>query len=82
MMATAVILGVFLIPVTLVADGSFLIAVGASAMQFPQHLSYATSMEILAGSVLGLGTIVFLAGPEAKGIQFHKDSSKTTNVLE
>ena len=36
-----------------------------------QHLSYATSMEILAGSVLVLGAIVILAGPEAKGIHFH-----------
>jgi len=36
-----------------------------------QHVSYATSMEILAGSVLVLGAIVILAGPEAKGIHFH-----------
>lgn len=36
-----------------------------------QHLSYAVSMEILAGSVLALGAIVILAGPEAKGIRFH-----------
>jgi hypothetical protein len=28
-------------------------------------------MEILAGSVLVLGAIVILAGPEAKGIHFH-----------
>jgi len=36
-----------------------------------EHLSYATSMEILAASVLILGAIVILAGPEAKGIDFH-----------
>jgi len=38
-----------------------------------QYVSYATSMEILAGSVLVLAAIVILAGPEAKGIQFHSD---------
>lgn len=35
-----------------------------------QYVSYATSMEILAGSVLVLGAIVILAGPEAKGVDF------------
>jgi len=35
-----------------------------------QYVNYATSMEILAGSVLVLGAIVILAGPEAKGIHF------------
>lgn len=34
-----------------------------------QSLSYATSMEILAGGVLLLGVIVVLAGPEARGIK-------------
>ena len=38
-----------------------------------EHVSYATSMEILAASVLILGAIVILAGPEAKGIHFHKE---------
>jgi MFS transporter, SHS family, lactate transporter len=38
-----------------------------------QTVSYATSMEILAGSVLILGAIVILAGPEAKGIHFHEE---------
>ncbi len=41
-----------------------------------QTVSYATSMEILAGSVLILGAIVILAGPEAKGIQFHKEPAE------
>ena len=36
-----------------------------------EHLSYAASMEILAGSVLILGVVVILAGPEARGIHFH-----------
>jgi len=40
-----------------------------------QYVSYATSMEILAGSVLVLAAIVILAGPEAKGIQFHSDKN-------
>ena len=35
-----------------------------------QSVSYAVSMEILAGSVLVLGAIVILAGPEKKGISF------------
>ncbi len=35
-----------------------------------QSVSYAVSMEILAGSVLVLGAIVILAGPEKKGIGF------------
>jgi hypothetical protein len=30
-------------------------------------------MEILAASVLILGAIVILAGPEAKGIHFHHE---------
>lgn len=38
-----------------------------------QTVSYATSMEILAGSVLILGAIVILAGPEAKGVHFHEE---------
>ena len=37
-----------------------------------QSVSYSTSMEILAGSVLIIVALVILAGPEAKGIQFHK----------
>lgn len=36
-----------------------------------EYVNYAASMEILAGTVLALGAIVILAGPEAKGIQFH-----------
>lgn len=36
-----------------------------------ENLGYATAMEIAAGSVLALGAIVILAGPEARGIQFH-----------
>ncbi len=117
MMSIAVILAIFIIPVWLLAGGSFWIAAGAFAMQFmvqgawgiipahinelspgslrgffpgfayqsgvliasgivyveallAQHLSYATSMMILAASVLILGAIVILAGPEAKGIHF------------
>ena len=35
-----------------------------------ERLSYSTSMEILAGTVLILAAIVILAGPEAKGIHF------------
>lgn len=38
-----------------------------------QSVSYSTSMEILAGSVLIIGALVILAGPEARGIQFHKE---------
>lgn len=38
-----------------------------------EHLSYAASMEILAGSVLILGVVVILAGPEARGIHFHNE---------
>lgn len=45
-----------------------------------QYVSYATSMEILAGSVLILGAIVILAGPEAKGIQFHEESAENLIV--
>ena len=33
-----------------------------------QTMSYAASMEILAGSVLLIGAVVILVGPEAKGI--------------
>lgn len=120
MMTLAVVLAIFIIPVWLLAGGSFWIAVGAFAMQFmvqgawgiipahinelspgslrgffpgfayqlgvliasgivyveavlAEHVSYATSMEILAASVLILGAIVILAGPEAKGIHFHKE---------
>ena len=119
MMALAVILAIFLIPLWLLANGSFLIALGAFGMQFmvqgawgiipahinelspgslrgffpgfayqigvliaaaivyveavlAQYVSYSTSMEILAGSVLVLAAIVILAGPEAKGINFHQ----------
>lgn len=125
MMAVAVILAIFIIPVWLLAGGTFWIAVGAFAMQFmvqgawgiipahinelspgplrgffpgfayqlgvliasgivyieavlAQYVSYATSMEILAGSVLVLGAIVILAGPEAKGIHFHNDQKTGT----
>jgi len=38
-----------------------------------EHLSYATSMKTLAGTVLLIGVLVILAGPEAKGIHFHKE---------
>lgn len=38
-----------------------------------QTMSYATSMEILAGTVLILGAIVILAGPEARGIHFYRE---------
>lgn len=37
-----------------------------------ENLGYATSMEIVAGSVLAIGALVILAGPEARGIHFHK----------
>lgn len=127
MMATAVILAIFIIPVWLLAGGSFWIAAGAFAMQFlvqgawgiipahinelspgalrgffpgfayqlgvliasgivyveavfAEHFSYATSMEILAATVLVLGAIVILAGPEAKGINFHNDQPKITGT--
>ena len=46
-----------------------------------QTVSYATSMEILAGSVLILGAIVILAGPEAKGIQFHNEPAEELLVV-
>lgn len=119
MMAVAVILALVLIPLWLLAGGSFFIALGAFGMQFmvqgawgiiPAHinelspapvrgffpgfayqlgvliasavpyveaslaenLGYAVAMEIAAGSVLALGAIIILAGPEARGIQFHK----------
>ena len=115
MMALAVVLAIILIPLWLLANGSFLIALGAFGMQFmvqgawgiipahinelspgslrgffpgfayqigvliaagivyveavlAEHVSYSTSMEILAGSVLILAAIVILACPEAKGI--------------
>lgn len=127
MMAVAVILAIFIIPVWLLAGGSLWIAVGAFAMQFmvqgawgiipahinelspgalrgffpgfayqlgvliasgivyveavlAEHLSYATSMEILAASVLVLAAIVILAGPEAKGIHFHEDQKNDATV--
>lgn len=123
MMALAVILAIVLIPLWLLANGSFLIALGAFGMQFmvqgawgiipahinelspgslrgffpgfayqtgvliaagivyveavlAQYVSYATSMEILAGSVLVLAAIVILAGPEAKGIHFNPPSKQ------
>lgn len=118
MMASAVVLAIFIIPWWMYNGGSVIIAFGAFAMQFmvqgawgiipahinelspgalrgffpgfayqlgvliasgiayleavlAQHVSYATSMEILAGTVLALGAVVILAGPEAKGIHFH-----------
>ncbi len=37
-----------------------------------ENLGYATSMEIVAGSVLAIGALVILAGPEARGIHFPK----------
>jgi SHS family lactate transporter-like MFS transporter len=37
-----------------------------------ENLGYATAMEIAAGSVLAVGAIIILAGPEARGIRFHK----------
>lgn len=39
-----------------------------------QYVSYAVSMAILAGSVLLLGVIVILVGPEAKGVAFIQES--------
>lgn len=36
-----------------------------------ESLGYATAMEIAAGSVLAIGAVVILVGPEAKGIHFH-----------
>ncbi len=45
-----------------------------------EHLSYASSMEILAASVLVLAAIVILAGPEAKGIHFHEDQKNDVTV--
>jgi SHS family lactate transporter-like MFS transporter len=124
MMALAVILAIVLIPLWLLANGSFLIALGAFGMQFmvqgawgiipahinelspgslrgffpgfayqigvliasaivyveallAQYVSYSTSMEILAGSVLVLAAIVILAGPEARGIHFNPNHQKT-----
>jgi len=119
MMAVAVVLALLLIPLWLLAGGSFFIALGAFGMQFmvqgawgiiPAHinelspgpvrgffpgfayqlgvliaaavpyveatlaenLGYATAMEIAAGSVLAVGAIIIWAGPEARGIHFHK----------
>jgi SHS family lactate transporter-like MFS transporter len=124
MMALAVFLAIVLIPLWLLANGSFLIALGAFGMQFmvqgawgiipahinelspgslrgffpgfayqigvliasaivyveallAQYVSYSTSMEILAGSVLVLAAIVILAGPEARGIHFNPTRQKT-----
>jgi SHS family lactate transporter-like MFS transporter len=124
MMALAVILAIVLIPLWLLANGSFLISLGAFGMQFmvqgawgiipahinelspgslrgffpgfayqigvliasaivyveallAQYVSYSTSMEILAGSVLVLAAIVILAGPEARGIHFNPNHQKT-----
>ncbi len=53
----------------------------ASAIPFveavvAEKLGYATAMEIMAGSVLVIGAIVILAGPEAKGIHFHKPAAE------
>ena len=39
-----------------------------------KKLGYGTAMEIMAGSVLVIGAVVILAGPEAKGIPFHKST--------
>ena len=44
-----------------------------------EKLGYATAMEIMAGSVLLIGAIVVLAGPEAKGIHFHKPAADNPN---
>lgn len=41
-----------------------------------QHVSYATSMEVLAGAVLILGVIIVIAGPEARGIHFIDPENK------
>jgi MFS transporter, SHS family, lactate transporter len=38
-----------------------------------QYVTFAESMEILAGSVLIIGVIVILVGPEAKGVHFQQD---------
>ena len=117
MMALAVILAIIIIPVWMYNGGSFIIALGAFAMQFmvqgawgvvPAHInelspgalrgffpgfayqlgvliasgiayieallaeyvSYSTSMAILAGSLLAIGAVVILAGPEARGVHF------------
>jgi MFS transporter, SHS family, lactate transporter len=59
-----------------------LIASGTAYVEalLAQYVSYSTSMEILAGSVLILGAIVVLAGPEAKGIHFHKEPAENLVV--
>ena len=44
-----------------------------------ERLGYAIAMEIMAGSVLLIGAIVILAGPEAKGIHFHKVTADNTH---
>jgi SHS family lactate transporter-like MFS transporter len=46
-----------------------------------EYVSYATSMEILAGSVLVLAAIVILAGPEAKGIHFNPKDAGIENRI-
>jgi len=50
-----------------------LIASGIAYLEavLAQYVNYATSMEILAGSILVLGVTVILAGPEARGINFN-----------
>ena len=45
-----------------------------------EKLGYATAMEIMAGSVLVIGAIVLLAGPEARGIHFHKPAGDNTTI--
>jgi len=45
-----------------------------------EKMGYATAMEIMAGSVLLVGAIVILAGPEARGIHFHKPSADAANT--
>jgi SHS family lactate transporter-like MFS transporter len=57
----------------------------ASAIPFveavvAEKLGYATAMEIMAGTVLVIGAIVILAGPEAKGIHFHKPAGDNTTI--
>ncbi len=45
-----------------------------------EKLGYATAMEITAACVFVVGTIVILAGPEAKGIHFHKPTPENAAV--
>jgi SHS family lactate transporter-like MFS transporter len=47
-----------------------------------QTVSYATSMEILAGSVLVLGAVVILLGPEAKGINLQTGKMEAESVQD